>query len=328
MTTPRLKLKFACGPYDRMEPLLSGAISPEGIELDTTAIQSPREMFDRAVVDREFDVTEMSTSEHVAMYCQGDSPFVAIPVFPSKVFRHGFITISRQANIKEPKDLAGRRIGLPLYTQTAAIWCRGVLQEDYGVDLSGVTWIEGAVPNPGPHGYGTPPPLLRPTKIEQNTTPYSLSELLARGEIDAILGAQLPPSLITHPDEVMRLFENFREVERDYFRRTGIHPIMHLMLIKKERYDSHPWIAKTIYRACCAARDAAWRDLSYSGAQKVMLPWLFAEVTDTLSIFDGDPWPYGVKKNRKTLEALIRHMYDQHMIPFQPTVEELFIPVE
>lgn len=324
---PRLKLKFASGPYDRMEALLRGDITPEGIELEATAIQSPREMFDRAVVDREFDISEMSTSEHIAMHCAGDNPFVAIPVFPSKVFRHGFITINRKAGISAPKDLEGRRIGVPLYTQTAAIWCRGVLQEDYGVDLEDVTWVEGAVPVAGPHGYAEPPPLLKPVRIEQNTTPYSLSELLARGEIDALIGAQLPPSLVSQPDMVGRLFENFRDVERDYYQRTGIHPIMHLMLIKKDVWSANPWVAKALYDACCRAKDMAWHDLSYSGAQKVMLPWLFAEVTDTLATFNGDPWPYGIEANRRTLEALIRHMQAQHLIPRVPTLEELFVPV-
>ncbi|MFM1813955.1 MAG: hypothetical protein RLZ98_650 [Pseudomonadota bacterium] len=322
-----LSLKFASGPYDRMEALLTGQIKPEGLELAGTAIQSPREMFDRAVVGREFDVTEMSTSEHIAMHCAGDNPFVAIPVFPSKVFRHGFITINRNAGIREPKDLAGKRIGLPLYTQTAAIWCRGVLAEDYGVDLSGVTWVEGAVPVPGPHGSPEPPPLLKPVRIEQNETQYSLSELLARGDIDALIGAQLPTTLGKSPD-VVRLFDDFRTIEKDYHARTGIHPIMHLMLIKREVYEANPWIAKAIYDACEAAKAVAWRDLSYSGAQKIMLPWLFAEVTDTLAAFDGDPWPYGIEKNRRTLEALIRHMYDQHMIARKPTLEELFVAVD
>ena len=141
-----------------MEAIYTGQIKPNGISLQCTQIQSPREMFDRAVVNMEFDVTEMSTSEHIAMNCQGTNPFVAIPVFPSKAFRHGFVTINSDAGIHEAKDLAGKRIGLPLYTQTAAIWCRGFLAEDYGVDLSEVTWVEGAIPVPGPHGNPEAPP--------------------------------------------------------------------------------------------------------------------------------------------------------------------------
>ncbi len=321
-----LQLTFATGPYDRMEALHTGEVTPDGISLKGTQIQSPRELFDRAVNDRAFDIAEMSSSEHIAMYCAGTNPFVAIPVFPSKVFRHGFITINTNAGIRTPADLAGKRIGLPLYTQTAAIWCRGLLQDDYGVDLSDVTWVEGAVPTPGSHGNPDPPPLLKPVKITQNTAPYSLSDLLATGEIDALIGAQLPTTLNT--GNVVRLFPNFRDIERDYYSRTQIHPIMHLLLIKRDIYDANPWIAKSLYDACTAAKDAAWAKLTYSGAQKIMLPWVFAEITETQMLFGADPWPYGLDANRNTLEALIRHMHDQHMIAHRPTIEELFVPVD
>ncbi|MBT5181662.1 MAG: ABC transporter substrate-binding protein, partial [Rhodospirillaceae bacterium] len=163
-----LKMTFACGDYDRMEALMRGEIVPEGIELQFEAIQAPREIFDRMVQKREFMMAELSSSEFISMTGQGDCPFVALPVFPSKAFRHGFICINKNAGIKSPKDLAGKRIGTPLYTQTAAVWIRGMLETDYGVDLSGVHWLQGAIEKPGSHGHAKVPPLLKPVDIEIN----------------------------------------------------------------------------------------------------------------------------------------------------------------
>ena len=203
-----LKLNFACGNYDRMDALKSGEVAPEGIDLEFVGIDAPREIFDRMMGENAFDVSELSSSEFISMTAAGDRRFVAIPVFPSKAFRHGFFCINRNAGIATPKDLEGKRIGVPLYTQTAAVWCRGHLAEDYGVDLSTVEWVQGAVEKVGTHGTPSAPPLLKPANIVQNETGRSLSDMLADGEIDALLGSRLPDSLRTHPD-VVRLFPRF-----------------------------------------------------------------------------------------------------------------------
>ena len=231
----KLNLTFACGPYDRMEALQYGRIPVEGIDLNYLEIQAPREIFDRMVGSHAFDLSELSLAEHVGMTARGNSPFVAIPVFPSKAFRHGFICINTNSGIKEPKDLAGKRIGVPLYTITAAIWIRGDLQNVYGVDLSNVQWVQGAVEKAGTHGKPpAPPKLLKPVDIVQNTSDKSLSDMLRDGEIDALIGSRLPDSVRTDPDKVTRLFPDAREEEKRYYREHGIHPIMHTVAIRRD----------------------------------------------------------------------------------------------
>lgn len=320
-----VKLKLACGPYDRIDALRRGEVTAAGVDIDFEIFKFPRDIFDRCAKGL-FDVSEFSSSEFISMWATGKCPFVAIPVFPSKVFRHGFVTINRRSGIRTPNDLAGRRIGVPLYTMTAAIWMRGMLEDDFGVDLSGVTWVQGAVEKAGSHGDNEPPPLLRPVRIEDNRSDGSLDDLLVAGMIDALIGARLPPSLGKDPD-IVRLFPDFRAAERDYFRRTRIHPIMHLMVIKKEVHERHPHVARALYKAFDKAKELAWSELRFSGAQKCMLPFINAEVAETVETFGEDPWPYGIEGNRPTLEALVSYMHKQHFIAHAPRIEELFVDV-
>ncbi len=322
-----LRLSFACGNYDRMEALRNGVVDVAGIDLDYIEIKAPREIFDRMVQDHEFDVSEMSSAEFVSMTAKGDNPFVGLPVFPSKCFRHGFICINRNAGIATPKDLEGKRIGTPLYTQSAAIYIRGDLQHEYDVDLDTIHWVQGAVEKPGSHGHPEPPKLLEPVDIEYNTGDSSLSDLLAAGEIDAILGSRLPTNLGVHPN-VARLFPDYRAVERDYYRRTRIHPIMHLVVIRREIYDANPWIAASLWTAFEAAKAWALEEMRFSGAQRYMLPWLYPDLDEIDELFGGDPWPYGVEANRPTLEAYLRYMVDQKFIAEAMPVESLFLDVE
>lgn len=323
--TSNVKLTLACGPYDRIEAWRNGSVTAAGVDIDFRIFKQPRDIFDRAA-RLEFDVAEFSSSEYISMWAAGDCPFVAIPVFPSKVFRHGFVTINRRSGIRTPKDLAGRRIGVPLYTMTAAIWMRGMLEDDHGVDLSGVEWVQGAVEKPGTHGDNSPPALLRPVRISDNRSGRSLDDLLVSGEIDALIGARLPPSLGRDPD-VVRLFPDFRQAERDYFARTRIHPIMHLVVIKKQIHERHPFVARALYKAFCEAKDQAWAELRFSGAQKCMLPLINAEIAETVALFGEDPWPYGVDANRATLEALVGYMHKQHFVAQRPKPEQLFVDV-
>lgn len=321
----QLKLTFACGPYDRMEALATGEVKPEGIDLDYRAMEDPRELFDRLMSSDDFDMAEMSSSEHIANTVAGTSPFVALPVFPSKVYRHGFICYNRKSGIKTPKDLAGKRIGVPLYTMSAALWCRGMLEDEYGVDLSDVTWVQGNMHSAGTHGNPHAPPLLRPIKLENNAS-ASLSQLLSRGEIDATLGALIPDTLGVDPD-VVRMFPNFREVEIDYYKRTKIHPIMHLIVIRKSVFEKNPWMAKPLYEAFEASKRSMWEKLQYSGAQRVMLPWLYAEIDTIKQTFGDDPWPYGLKANMPTLTKAIEYMHRDAMIARKPAMDELFVDV-
>lgn len=324
----RLSLSFACGPYDRMEALRYGIIDVEGIDLNFIPIQAPREIFDRMVGGEQFDVSELSLAEYVTMMSKGTSPFIGIPVFPSKAFRHSFICVNRQAGIKTPPDLAGRRIGTPLYTMTAAIWIRGDLENIYGADLSGVEWIQGAVEKAGSHGKPpAPPKLLKPVNIKPNTSDKSLSDMLADGDIDAYLGSRMPDSVRQQPDRVAHLFPDFREEEKRYYKQYGIHPIMHLVVIRKEVYERNPWIAQSLYKAFVEAKDWAVRMMYFSGAQRYMLPWLFDDLRELDEVFGGDPWPYGIDRNRATLETFVKYMHQQGFIEKPLPVDELFAPI-
>jgi len=321
---PSLPITFACGLYDRMQALQTGEIKPDGIDLNFLVMDNPRQIFDRMSNNLEFDACEMSSSEFVSRYAAKKLPFVALPVFASRVFRHGFIVVNRKF-ITSPKELAGKRIGVPLYTQTAAIFVRGLMQHDLGVDLSTIEWVQGAINEPG--GYGNPSvmPLLKPTNIVQNQSGKSLSDLLAAGEIHAIIGSNLPRSLKRHPD-VVRLFPDYRAREKDYYRRTKIFPIMHLVVIRNDVYERHPFVATSLYNAFCAAKDRAWERMRFSGTLRYMLPWLPDDVEEIDALFGGDCWPYGVEPNRPTLEALVTYMAEQGLIAEPIPIEKLFVP--
>src|SRR5258707_8448333 len=199
ISMPKLSLTFACGLYDRMLALYTGEVKPDGIDLNFLAIEDPRQIFDRMGKNLEFDACEMSSSEVFSRYAAGRREMVALPVFPSRVFRHGFITVNRDA-VKTPKDLEGKRIGTPLYTQTAAVFIRGLLQDEYGVDLSGVHWVQGATNSPDSHGNPSSPSLIKQVSIEQNASGHSLSELLESNDIQAIIGSGLPAGVSNNSD--------------------------------------------------------------------------------------------------------------------------------
>jgi 4,5-dihydroxyphthalate decarboxylase len=248
---------------------------------------------------------------------------VALPVFPSRVFRHGYIYINRNSGIQTPQDLAGRRIGVPLYTMTAAVWIRGHLAHQYGVDLTTIRWLEGATNEGGRHGDPSAPALLKPARIEHDEKGRSLRDLLASGEIDAIAGSQRP---LPHPD-IAPLFPDSRAVERAYYRATRIFPIMHLIVIRRDVYEQNPWIGHSLYKALVEAKAKALARLRKTGAHPYMLPWVHHDIEEINEVFGGDPFPYGIEPNRPTLEALVRYMAEQHFIPQPIPVNELFVPI-
>jgi len=327
----RLPLTYASCKYDRIEALRSGEVAVEGIDLNVMVFPSGRQIFDRMVGGQEFDASELSASEFISLIGRSsmdnsDSAFVAIPVFPSRVFRHGYIFVNKRSGIRTPKDLEGRRVGLPLYTQTASIWLRGHLLHQFGVDLDTIRWVQGAVETGGTHGHPHAPPLLRPVAIEHNHSGRPLGELLARGEIDAYLGSRKPPTFGTDPD-VVRLLPNHHALERELFARERIFPIMHLVAIKRAVYEQHPWIASSLYAAFVEAKRIARARLRYAGSLAAMLPWLQDEIEEIDQIFGGDPFPYGIEPNRPTLTALVQYMVEQHFIPEPIPIEQLFVPL-
>jgi 4,5-dihydroxyphthalate decarboxylase len=321
---PKIPITFACGLYDRMLPLYTKEVQAEGIDLNFLAIDSPREIFDRMSGALEFDASEMSSSEYIARFAAGDCPFVALPVFPSRVFRHGYIAVDRKA-VRSPADLAGKRIGVPLYAMTAAIFIRGLLQHDFGVDLSQARWIEGAMNEAKPHGHPTRLKLAKAVSVAAAPSGKSLSDLIETGEIAATIGTSLPAATSRNPD-IGRLFADHHEREKDYYRRTRIFPIMHLVVIRADIYERHPFVATSLYRAFCQAKDLALQKMRYPGTLRYMLPWMGSEIEEIDEVFGGDPWPYGVEPNRATLEALVQYLAEQGLIAGPIPVEKLFVP--
>ncbi len=318
------KLTLACGPYDRTESLRTGLVKPEGIDLTYIPIQSPPEIFSRMIDLKSFDASEMSLSGYLQMRALGKTDFIAIPVFPSRVFRHGFIFV--RDTIKKPKDLEGRRVGVPEYWQTAAVWIRGILQHEYDVDIRTIQWREGGVDIPlSPEEYASRKEMTgyRPEMLPQG---QCLNDQLVAGNLDAVIGARKPAS-VGKTKGLGRLFHNYREVEKDYFERTGIFPIMHTIVIRSEIYQRHPWVAESLYKAFLESKRSCLKEMRFTGTIKYTLPWLFSDLEEIDSIFGGDPWPYGFAENRHVLETFGQYLKDQDFVTHPLNLDECFAPL-
>jgi len=313
-----ISLTIACGPYDRMEGIRSGAVQIEGIDPTCVAIESPVEIFARMIKQNAFDVSEMSLTTFMSARSRNEFPFVSIPVFPSRVFRHGFIFVNSRAGIEKPRDLEGRRIGVQGYRQAASVWIRGILKDEYGVDFSGVCWVDG--------GGSSDQKSIPGVQIERAAGMPALSEMLAEGKIDAFMGASAPSSLGKSPN-VARLFPEYRKVEREYFQRTRIFPIMHTVVIREKLYRERPWIAESLFKAFTESKRLALRSMRFSGAMRYMLPWLYDDVDEIDELFGRDPYPYGLEANRVNLETLARYLLEQGFVDRKIDVDGIFEPI-
>ncbi len=319
----KLKLSLACWNYDRTRSLLEGGIQPDGIDLNYLNLPV-EETFFRMLRNREFDVAEMSLSSYTVSLFK-DSPFIAIPIFPSRFFRHSCIYVNADSGIKEPKDLIGKRVGNPEYQMTAPVWIRGVLSDEYGVPVNSVTYVTGGEEEPGrPEKLKLDLPA--DIRVESIGPTQTLSAMLANGEIDALYTARMPSSFLTGGGRVRRLFEDFTSVEQDYYRRTRIFPIMHTVVIRREIYEQNRWVAQSLTKAFCQAQQETYRDLNETAALKVMLPWLSAHVEETRREMGDDFWPYGFDKNRQTLSTFLRYSFEQGLSKHLLQPEQLFAP--
>ncbi|OCK76826.1 hypothetical protein K432DRAFT_462302 [Lepidopterella palustris CBS 459.81] len=324
-----IQCSFASVLYDRMVPLALGEVQPAGLSLNFIDVPHPRQIFDRMIGNREFDTSELSASEYITRHVSGDKSFVALPAFPLRAFRHKEICVNTNI-VKEPKDLKGKRVGIQIYTMTAGVWIRGLLQHEYGVDLSTIEWVEGKMDGPGPHGKPSILPPLAPVTITQNMDPArSLSDLLEAGDIAATIGAQMPECLgKARAPHIRRLFPDYKAVEIDYYKRTGIFPIMHVVAMQREYYEANRFAASALFDALDRSKELARKRMEASSIGRYMLPWLPEHVNEIREVFGGDFWPYGVEKNRKTLEMLVQFLYEQSMISKKVPIEELFAPVK
>ena len=314
----KLRLNFACGPYDRTQALRDGTVQVEGVDLTYITLQ-PAEIFWRQLQYREFDVSEMSLSNYCSLVSTGESQFIAIPVYPSRVFRHGYFFVNTTKGIKTGADLQGKRCGVPEYSQTAAVYMRGLMQHEFGVKPSDVEWVQGRLDRL----HRELPADIKLTQVPAGT---ELGDLLERGEIDFMVTANNPLSFRRGAANVARLFPNYAEVEKEYYTRTRIYPIMHIVVIKREIYDRDPWVAQNLYKALCQAKEYCYHHLVETGSPKASFAWLQPMIEEEKRIIGEDWYPYGVEKNRPTLEALLQYNYEQGLSDRRVKIEELFAP--
>ncbi len=322
--TGNMKLTLACWDYDRTRPIMENRVRFDGIDLNYLNLVV-EEIFFRQMRHHEFDVSEMSFSSYLVSRFEASPPFIAIPVFPSRSFRHSGIYIHTNSGIQAPEDLIGKRIGCAEYQLTANVWIRGLLNDEYGVTPSSYLTLTGGLEQPGrieKAGVSLPPGI----QTEDIGPTRTLSEMLDRGEIDALFTPRAPSSFSGGSANVRRLFEDTYTAEREYYQRTKIFPIMHLVAIRREVYEENPWVAQSLFKGFVEARRMADQDLHETAALKVMLPWLIRHVADTEEIMGQDFWTYGYESNREVVNRLLRYHHEQGLSPRQLTGEEIFAP--
>ena len=311
-----LTLTGAFGPYDRTEALRSGSVRPERIDLTCLTLYPP-EIFYRMCRYQEFEVSEMSMGSHCFFLGQGESPFVGIPAFPSRVFRHSMVYVNNEAGIERPEELSGRRIAIREWGQTAFVWIIGILAEEYGLDILSVDWVQESEPRV-PLRY---PAGMRIRTMQRGET---LSGMLDSGAVDAALIHQVPACYRQGSPRVRRLFEDFKVAEVDYYRRTGVFPIMHCAVVRADVHRRAPWALRSFYRALCEAKALALENIQDYGALSASVPLLPAVMEETREIFGEDFWPYGMEANRKTVEKVVLYAHQQGLTPRRLEVEDLF----
>lgn len=322
MTIP---LSCACPPSDRVQALMSGEVVPEGIRLHFLSLPV-EEIFWRQARHSEFDVSECSLSTYVMLRSRGDERFIAIPAFTSRFFRHSCVFVNTHKGIRDPQDLKGKVVGLPEYQISAVVWLRGIFQDEYGVYPKDILWRSGGEETPGrvEKVKIKLPPEIRLEAIPDDRT---LSQMLDEGEIDALFTAREPSCFSRGSANVARLFENPRETEERYFKKTGIFPIMHTIIVKRDIYRQNPWVAVNLYKAFCRAKELAMKGYTETAALRVALPWMISEVERTKEILGEDWWPYGLAgHNKKTMETFLRYHHEQGLSEKLMTLEDLFAP--
>ncbi len=320
----KLRLTLACWNYDRTRALADGSVTPDGVELNYLNLPV-EETFFRMLRHREFDAAELSLSSYTVSLFREDPPFIAIPVFPSRYFRHSCIYVHAASGIREPKDLAGKRIGNPEYQMTAPVWIRGIMSDEYGVPAASPTYFSGGEEQPGrPEKIALSlPPEIRTQAIPADKT---LSRMIESGEIDALYTARAPSSFGRSPN-VLRLFPNYAAVERDYYAKTKIFPIMHVIAVRRDVYRANPWVIQSLCKAFLEAQKRVYDDLHETAALKFMLPWLLPHVEETERVMGTrDFWPYGLEPNRHVLSTFLRYSFEQGLSKRQLDPAELFAP--
>ncbi len=324
---PELSLKLACGRYDRVQALLDGRVKIEGVNL-TCWTGRPEEIFAMMLHQEAFDIAELSFSKYAILRCRPDPPFIALPIFLSRLFRHGNVFVHARGDIRQPEDLRGKRVGSKGYSVTAAVWFRGFLHHEYGVRTEEIEWVESAAVSDAFYELEKIEIEYRPQiRITQGPEGRTLEELLLAGDIQALFSPQVPAAVLAGNPDIVRLFKDYKVAEQTYYRKTGLYPIMHLLVMKESLYRQHPWLAANVARAFIEAKRISEEDLWFSGAPVVSNPWHLAAMEEAYAVLGDSLWPYGIEANRKSLEAILVYLYEQYLTPHRLTVEEIFAPL-
>ena len=319
----KLQLSVAMGDYDRTRALYDGRVQIDGVD-PTYMLLNPEEMFFRAMRSQDFDIAELSFSSYLVKHSKGECPYIAVPVFLSRAFRHTSIYV-RKDRVQKPEDLKGKRIGLPEYQLTANVWARAILQDDHGVRPQDVTWVRGGIDTPGrPEKIK----LQLPADVHVEAAPEgtTISELLDRGDIDGFIGPRPPSRAALRNPAIGWLFDDPTAVAKDYYRRTGVFPIMHVLGIRKELAAQHPWLPGAVLKAFTQSKAAALELLGDTSATKVTLPFVEEQLKAARETMGEDYWSYGVAPARKTLETFVRHHHSQGLSARLMPIDELFHP--
>jgi 4,5-dihydroxyphthalate decarboxylase len=318
----QIPIAIACGDYDRTRAIKDGRVQVEGCAVTYIPLE-PEEVFFRTFRYQEFDVSELSFSSYLRITDSGNSPYIALPAFVSRVFRHSGIYIRTDRGIKSPTDLKGRNIGVPEYQITAVVWQRGIMQDEYGVHPTDIHWWQGGQEQAG---RGERTPLAPIPRLDLKSIPEdkTLAGMLETGELDALFTARAPSCFVRGAPNVGRLFPDYRNVEKAYYKKTGMFPIMHMIGVKKSLVEQHPWLATSLYKAFLEAKTYAMKEVREINALPVTLPWLEAECLETIALMGEDFWRYGVKENIKEIEALTRYAYEQGLVKKKLDAESLF----
>ena len=317
----RLPITIATWDYDRVRAITDGRVQIEGC--DVNYITMPvEECFERAFFHGEFEVAEIGFSPFLIALSRGPTPYVAVPVFLSRMFRHSAVYIRTDRGIAGPADLRGKTIGVPEYQMSAVMWFRGHLKDEFGIEAKDINWVQAGLENPGRRDKF---PLNLPKSfplVSRNDT--TLSRLLADGELDGVMSARTPSCYVNNHPKVRRLFPDYRTAERDYYKKTGIFPIMHALGIRRDIYDNNKWLAASLYKAFLKAKQLADAEFVETTALKIGLPWATAEYEATVAAMGKDFWSYGVEQNRKTLATMARYSCEQGLAVREVSVDEMF----
>jgi 4,5-dihydroxyphthalate decarboxylase len=318
-----LELTLAIHDYDHTRDIVSGKVPVEGVRLRTIEL-TPPELNARFSKLREWEVSEFGLGKYISLRAAGDDSITAIPVFPARAFRHSAFYVAADSPLRHLDELAGKRIGIPEWAQTAVVWARGLLAEHYGIDLASIDWHQAGVDEPGRKEKVA---VQLPEGVRLTPRPdATLQALLLNDELDAVLTAQPPASFLEGDGRVRRLLADPRTEEQRYFAETGIFPIMHTVALRRDAYDAHPWIARNLLTAFEDAKRRSYARLVDAMSPRLPLPWSADDFGRAESVFGPDPYPYGVEPNRKALEALLRYAHHQGVASRLLTVEELFAP--